>query len=348
MSMDHQTPSVEEKINQIMQQFGNRIAENYFIGQDEPINLVEEAKFIVIEGMDYSGKTTLAKQLAEKLEQTGKKVKIFQNPGGELDDFAGMNLRGLIKQKVWSEYPDVACTLFLANRLYLHHRIKEAIAEGYVCIVDRWDLSAHVYQAPVGELKDNFYYRDIPLQEIKLALPQPDLMIVLHPSYEVVERRYQTRPDRGEYEAYKTKSPEELKLWYDKTAKDYLEISAGLTASFRWKHVVKWANESKTSAEDNTDMISNEIIYQSLPMFNQTDRMAAHYTLQYMIHREGDKLGEDIWKSLNECHYNVINTNPTQEEIDALREQLMQQQKETETHETKNDDTSLTQGEQTP
>lgn len=357
LKQDNLTPKETQKnmadamIQQVLSQFKGERATEFFIGQDKPTNILEDAKFIVIEGMDYSGKSTLAKQLAEKLEKEGKKTKVFSNPGGEFDDFAGINLRGLIKQKVWSKYPDVSCTLFLANRLYLHHKIKEAIGEGYTCIVDRWDLSAHVYQAPVGELKDNYYYRDIPLQEIKLGLPQPDLMIVLHPSYEVVKHRYHNRPDRGEYEGYKAKSSEELKNWYDKISTSYLEISTGLTASFRWRQVMDHLNVLKKEAHDDHNILTNSFSYQNLPIFNQKDRFASGNTLQYLIYQESDNYLEEIWQLLCECYNNTINTNPTEEEIHALRSSIYQQHgitytiEEEQNNETKTDDTSAITGE---
>lgn len=351
VSKETQKQMVDAMIQQVLSQFKGEYAMEFFIGQNKVVNLLEDARFIVIEGMDYSGKSTLAKQLAEKFEKEGKKAKVFSNPGGELDDFAGMNLRGLIKQKVWDQYPDVSCTLFLANRLYLHHKIKEAIKEGYVCIVDRWDLSAHVYQAPVGELKDNYYYRDIPLQEIKLGLPQPDLMIILHPSYEVVEHRYQNRPDRGEYEGYKAKSPEELKDWYYRMSKDYLEISAGLTASFRWRQVVDHLNMLRKEAELDSTVITHALNYQNLPIFNQKDRLASSNTLQYLIHQESGNYLEEIWQLLSECYNNTINTHPTEAEVDALKASIYKQygvdetEKEQENNETQTDDTSATTGE---
>lgn len=327
---------VKQLYNSVMAQFNNTIVKEVF-EKTTPIYLIDEVKFIVIEGMGYSGKTTLMLSLAKQIEATyGRKVKCFRNPGGEVlqdggMDIAGQALRDIIKQPHWDNYRDVGCTLFLANRLYLMHRINEAIQAGYLVIVDRWDLSSHIYQEPVGELKDNYYYRDVPLQETKLGYQQPDWMIVLHPSQEVAFTRYQTRAARQEHEAYKPMDASAFESWYQGMAERYTNTSAGITAMTRWKP----AKQRLALPETET------FTYACRPMFNQTKLMASQYVTHVNIREEyptETALAERLCEMLSSFDYLTINTNPTQEEADALKahfeEQVLGEKQGKQDHET--------------
>ena len=149
--------------------------------------------FIVVEGMDYSGKSSFCQALKTLLENSeegkGKEVVIYGNPGGtEL----GKELRQLFKSDIHrSRLEDFF--LLCANRVSLAHQIKQDLSEGKIVICDRWDISAHVYQsaADIAQFKDVVYYRLMPLYNEVHDLPIPDYTILLDPDLETVIARSQ-------------------------------------------------------------------------------------------------------------------------------------------------------------
>lgn len=126
-------------------------------------------RFIVIEGLDGSGKTTVAKMLAasERPDLRGK-VKFTYEPNDE--SAAGPFIRGILRKEITEFHPRVLAYAFAANRLDHNYRtINPWLAqEGNVIVSDRYYLSSLVYQsapdfpfARVMELNENARRPDI-------------------------------------------------------------------------------------------------------------------------------------------------------------------------------------------
>lgn len=100
--------------------------------------------FVVIEGVDGSGKTTLAKEVVRRLESLGIKAKYTYEPYNQL--FVE------IMSKYWSELDPLLQTLIMALDRYYHVR-KEVIPylnAGYVVVCDRYYYSSLAYQGAQG------------------------------------------------------------------------------------------------------------------------------------------------------------------------------------------------------
>lgn len=54
----------------------------------EPVNFRQRGAFIVIEGLDRSGKTTQVKRLCDKLYSQGRNIKTLRFPGNTRSPFA--------------------------------------------------------------------------------------------------------------------------------------------------------------------------------------------------------------------------------------------------------------------
>ena len=102
--------------------------------------------FLVLEGVDGSGKSTQAKLLAEHLREVrGLEVLLVREPGGtELGD----RLRDLLLDPRSGELaPETELFLFMAARSHLvRTRILPALRAGQVVISDRFIWSSVVYQ----------------------------------------------------------------------------------------------------------------------------------------------------------------------------------------------------------
>src|SRR5256886_8554406 len=100
--------------------------------------------FIVVEGPEGAGKSTLVRWLAARLRADGRRVVAVRQPGGTpVADAA----RKLALQFPHEVAPVAELFLFLAARADLvHHVIRPALDEGQVVVADRFDLSTIAYQ----------------------------------------------------------------------------------------------------------------------------------------------------------------------------------------------------------
>ncbi|PTX63121.1 thymidylate kinase [Kordia periserrulae] len=101
--------------------------------------------FIAIEGIDGSGKSTQAKNIAKRLEAEGHKVYLTFEP---TDMRIGKMIRSILGGKEKADEKVIAA-LFAADRLdhVLHETegILKKLAEGYIVITDRYYFSSYAY-----------------------------------------------------------------------------------------------------------------------------------------------------------------------------------------------------------
>lgn len=155
------------------------------------------AKFIVIEGLDGSGKSTQIKLLAESLRSMGRRVAETAEPtptaiGGLVRDaLAGYPTRT----------PEEIAALFMADRV-AHNTdpvrgIKKMLSDGMDVICDRYYYSSLAYQ---GSVTDPDW-----VARINLDCPEirkPDLCVFLDLDYAACCRRMER--DRSFREIYET------------------------------------------------------------------------------------------------------------------------------------------------
>lgn len=147
--------------------------------------------FIVLEGGEGAGKSTLAHALAGHLRGAGREVVLTREPGGTP---AGEQVRSLLHAPLtpWAE----AFAFLLARAQLVSDVIRPALAAGAVVICDRFSGSTFAYQG---------YGRGLPLDELRrldalaTAALEPDLVLYLD-----LEPRIGLARKRGEAEALRT------------------------------------------------------------------------------------------------------------------------------------------------
>ncbi|NOJ91976.1 dTMP kinase [Corallococcus coralloides] len=100
--------------------------------------------FVVLEGGDGSGKTTLARLIGDELHARGSRVLNTEEPSGGP---VGMLVRRMLTERPLS--PEVMALLYAADRA--HHTetvIRPALARGEVVLCTRYVLSSLAYQGP--------------------------------------------------------------------------------------------------------------------------------------------------------------------------------------------------------
>jgi len=101
-------------------------------------------RFIVLEGIDGSGKTTQTLRLAESLRSDGHSVLSTHEPS---DGPIGVVLRQALTRRLVGLSDRVLALLFAADRLHhLEAVVEPALAEGKVVVSDRYVLSSLAYQ----------------------------------------------------------------------------------------------------------------------------------------------------------------------------------------------------------
>ncbi len=138
-----------------------------------------KAKYVVLEGMDGSGKTTQAKMLAAFLKSQGFKVFSFSEPTTNVIGKLVKNV--LVRKRGYS--PETIALSFAADRmLFKDEVLKKALMENDFVIGDRSYHSSLVYQ-PLMDLDYHW------VKELNRFVIRPDITFILDIDIEEYMRR---------------------------------------------------------------------------------------------------------------------------------------------------------------
>lgn len=141
--------------------------------------------FIVIEGIDGTGKSTQARRLGEWFESRGREVVLSREP---TDGPWGKKLRESAATGRLS--PEDELQYFLNDRRqHVEEKIAPALADGKVVILDRYYFSTMAYQGARG-----FDPAEIRRMNEEFA-PVPDLLLILDLDVDTAHRRIGVRGD---------------------------------------------------------------------------------------------------------------------------------------------------------
>ncbi len=139
--------------------------------------------FIVVEGLDGSGKTTQAKLLAAELAETHHALFTAEPSKGRIGTF----IRNACLYGEKRLLPDVEALLFAADRIeHVENEIKPALRENRLVISDRYLYSSLAYQGSAG--LDLDWIRAVNVHALK-----PDFAVFIDVSPETVLTRLERR-----------------------------------------------------------------------------------------------------------------------------------------------------------
>jgi dTMP kinase len=125
--------------------------------------------FVVLEGVDRCGKTTLGQLLTERLSQRGRDVSLLSTP--DYHGFAGKEIGDHLKGRQARDALGFECML-IANRYEVAGRVRDSLAMGRAAICVRWWQSALLYGHASGHDVDV-------VRRTCSSLPEPDLNILV-------------------------------------------------------------------------------------------------------------------------------------------------------------------------
>lgn len=133
--------------------------------------LLRKGLLIALEGIDGSGKTTLAKSTKERLEKQGLSVVIFKEPTDQTE--AGKKIRQSYHDKRPS--PQKELEWFIEDREWdVTNRILPALAQKKIVFLDRYYYSTACYQ---GIRMKNDWEKILKINRERF--PEPDLTIII-------------------------------------------------------------------------------------------------------------------------------------------------------------------------
>jgi dTMP kinase len=113
--------------------------------------------FLVLEGPEGAGKSTLAATLATRARSTGSTVVAVREPGGTT---AAEAARAIVLDHSHAVGPEAELLLMLAARADLVRKvIRPALEAGSLVIADRFDLSTRAYQVAGRGLPPTWWRR---------------------------------------------------------------------------------------------------------------------------------------------------------------------------------------------
>lgn len=131
--------------------------------------------FVVFEGGEGCGKTTLRRAVSEKLQTMGHRVVETREPGGT--PMAEEIREVLLDVREEPVEPLTEALLFFAGRnQHIHYTVLPALREGAVVLCDRFIDSSFALQCRGGELSSKHFDT---LVEMTLGRLRPDVTVVL-------------------------------------------------------------------------------------------------------------------------------------------------------------------------
>lgn len=193
---------------------------------------MKKGKFIVIEGIDGCGKTTLSNNLYKYIKEKNDNALLIREPGSTV---IGENIRKFIFST--NINPRTEALLFTAARSELLEKtIIPTLNKGINVICDRYYYSTIVYQGIVKNVDLDYLYK------INSFVLEPDLVIYLYTSLEKCEKRIKRHKENNKLDYLAIKNKKIINNAYIdilSNCKNVISIDNGNLTSSETMNVVK-------------------------------------------------------------------------------------------------------------
>ncbi|MBA3028009.1 MAG: dTMP kinase [Desulfobacteraceae bacterium] len=186
-------------------------------------------RFITLEGIEGSGKTTQIQHVLEHLSHQGHKCMLTREPGGTK---IGEKIRAiLLDGKNHDLVPVAELLLYMADRAqHLSNVVKPGLAAGKTVICDRYFDATLVYQGYARGLSVDLINN---LHSLVFDDFKPDLTLLLDLSPELGLKRAWNAIDAGDRVSHETRFESEKLDFHRKVREGYLALAALEPERFR-------------------------------------------------------------------------------------------------------------------
>ncbi len=191
--------------------------------------------FITLEGIEGSGKSTIARRLAEDLRKAGHSVVLTREPG---DTPVGQHIRKLLLDpEQRGMHPLTEVLLYLADRAeHVHKVILPALERGEIVICDRFSDSTIAYQGFARGLDVETLRQ---LDSIARDDIMPDLTIILDLDVTIGLKRNSRANKRDRFELEEVEFHERVRKGFHAIAEENPERVRIVDASMEIEEVYK-------------------------------------------------------------------------------------------------------------
>ena len=188
-------------------------------------------KFITLEGIEGSGKSTSLDTISKILETLDIEFIITKEPGGGP---LGKDLRKILLDKKTSISPEVELLLMMADRKnHIDNIVEPSLEKGVWVISDRYLDSSYAYQGGGRQIDTS----KIDILTDLLKLPIPDLTILFDLSPEIALQRAKNRSELDRFESEPIDFHQRIREAYLNLANDNVERYVVIDASKDIKNV---------------------------------------------------------------------------------------------------------------
>jgi dTMP kinase len=153
-------------------------------------------KFITLEGIEGSGKSTSLDTISQSLETLNIEFIVTKEPGGGP---LGKDLRKMLLDKKTSISSEVELLLMMADRKnHIENIVEPSLEKGIWVISDRYLDSSYAYQG--GGRQINVSKIDLLTELLKLPIPDLTLLFDLSPEIALLRAKNRSELDRFESE----------------------------------------------------------------------------------------------------------------------------------------------------
>ena len=182
-------------------------------------------KFITLEGIEGSGKSTSLDTISKSLENLNIEFIVTKEPGGGP---LGKDLRKMLLDKKTSISSEVELLLMMADRKnHIENIVEPSLEKGIWVISDRYLDSSYAYQG--GGRQINVSKIDL-LTEL-LKFPIPDLTLLFDLSPEIALQRAKNRSELDRFESEPMDFHQRIREAYLTLANDNIERYIVIDAS---------------------------------------------------------------------------------------------------------------------
>jgi len=144
----------------------------------------KKGKFIVIDGVDGSGKSTQVALLATRLKKEGRVVKIVDFPEYS-ENFFGKFIGHCLTEQYFSwlnVHPKIASVVYAADRFESKEKIEKWLSKGCIVLANRYVSANQIHQGgKIANLKkrENFINWLNEMEYKVFKIPKPDVTLYL-------------------------------------------------------------------------------------------------------------------------------------------------------------------------